>query len=533
MRSGAQVARGVQTLEADVPYADDGHAVLDVKANLTTALTEGLAQLGAEDPVDVRRGVHGPHPHRDRSRAGARGDAGRGVRSAPAGRDDVAPRPPGRNESGLRSALARSITGVTAAGAQHSNVIPATTGKGSRSSEGDLTHLAVAARAAFRHDRRRHQDRRPLRRRPQPRGQPGVRRSRSGQGDWTAGAVRRLVLCDEGTAMLEIIHDLAPGAELYFASGMVSITSFADNIRALRAAGCDIIVDDLFYFVETPFQDGQAPGIVSNSNGGVVIQAVKDVTASGALYFSSAGNSGNFNDGTSGAWEGDFVDGGPTTGALSAGAGRLHSWGGQNFNLLRAANVDAPITLYWSDPLGGSSNDYDLFRLNSAGTAVSASSTNIQNGTQDPIEQVSQSMASAAHCHRQEDGRAVALPSPGNQPRPAAVRDAGRDARPRRRRCGRRLWRRRHTRRGRLPEPVRRREPGRDVQLGRPATDFLRGGRHGHHAGQPARGRRQGPAEAGFQRPRMASRSAAPAASRARSTARRRRRPMRRRSPRS
>ena len=48
MRSGAQVARGVQTLEADVPYADDGHAVLDVKANLTTALTEGLAQLGAE-----------------------------------------------------------------------------------------------------------------------------------------------------------------------------------------------------------------------------------------------------------------------------------------------------------------------------------------------------------------------------------------------------------------------------------------------------------------------------------------------------
>ena len=199
------------------------------------------------------------------------------------------------------------------------------------------------------------------------------------------------VVCDEGTAMLEIIHDLAPGAELYFASGLVSITSFADNIRALRAAGCDIIVDDLFYYVETPFQDGQGPKIVSNSNGGVVIQAVKDVTASGALYFSSAGNSGNFNDGTAGAWEGDFADGGPTAGALSAG--RLHDFGGQNFNLLRAANTDAPISLYWSDPLGGSANDYDLFRLNAGGTAVTASSTNIQNGTQDPIEQVSQSLA--------------------------------------------------------------------------------------------------------------------------------------------
>jgi len=65
----------------------------------------------------------------------------------------------------------------------------------------------------------------------------------------------------------------------------------AQNIRALRTAGCDIIIDDVFYFVETPFQDGQlAP---TNTNGGVVIQAVNDVTALGAMYFSSAGNSGN------------------------------------------------------------------------------------------------------------------------------------------------------------------------------------------------------------------------------------------------
>ena len=43
-------------------------------------------------------------------------------------------------------------------------------------------------------------------------------------------------------------------------------------------------------------------------------QAVNDVTAAGALYFSSAGNSGNKNDGTSGVWEGDFVDGGDAAG---------------------------------------------------------------------------------------------------------------------------------------------------------------------------------------------------------------------------
>ncbi len=165
-----------------------------------------------------------------------------------------------------------------------------------------------------------------------------------------------------------------------------------------------IIVDDVFYFVETPFQDGQAPGIVSNSNGGVVIQAVKDVTASGALYFSSAGNSGNFNDGTSGAWEGDFVDGGPT--AALVPAGRLHNFGGQNFNLCASPSPTRRSRCTGPIRSGGSSNDYDLFRLNCRAPPLLASSTNIQNGTQDPIEQISQhARPPAAHRHRQEDKR--------------------------------------------------------------------------------------------------------------------------------
>lgn len=42
--------------------------------------------------------------------------------------------------------------------------------------------------------------------------------------------------------MLEILHDLAPGAELYFATAFSSEATFASNILALRAAGCDIIV---------------------------------------------------------------------------------------------------------------------------------------------------------------------------------------------------------------------------------------------------------------------------------------------------
>jgi hypothetical protein len=187
---------------------------------------------------------------------------------------------------------------------------------------------------------------------------------------------------DEGTAMLEIVHDLAPGAQLFFATAFTSITSFAQNIRDLRTAGCDIIVDDVIYFVESPFQDG-APG-VTNTNGGTVIQAVADVTAGGALYFSSAGNEGNLNDGTASVWEGDFVDGGASPVAAITG-GTVHNFGGGNLND-QITTAGARSLLFWSDPLGASSNDYDLFVLNSAGNAVAASSTNIQNGTQDPVE---------------------------------------------------------------------------------------------------------------------------------------------------
>src|SRR5277367_1874654 len=52
---------------------------------------------------------------------------------------------------------------------------------------------------------------------------------------------------DEGTAMMEIIHDLAPGANLIFATAFTSASSFANNIIALQQAGCKIIVDDVTY----------------------------------------------------------------------------------------------------------------------------------------------------------------------------------------------------------------------------------------------------------------------------------------------
>jgi len=192
---------------------------------------------------------------------------------------------------------------------------------------------------------------------------------------------------DEGTAMLEIIHDLAPGAQLYFATAFNSLPEFAQNIRDLRTAGCDIILDDVSYFVESPFQDGQAATVVSPNNSGLATQAVNDVVASGALYFSSAANSGNLNDGTSGTWEGDFADGG-TIGLVPGG--KVHDFD-PTATVAQYDTItgDGYLTnFHWSDPLGASNNDYDLFILTPDGTSVIGSSTNIQNGTQDPYEAI-------------------------------------------------------------------------------------------------------------------------------------------------
>ncbi len=171
----------------------------------------------------------------------------------------------------------------------------------------------------------------------------------------------------EGTAMLEIIHSIAPGAELMFATGNPDEVQMAKNIKAFGKKGCNIIVDDVSYADEFPFQDDE------------VSRAVNEVTANGILYVTAAGNSGNRKAGSSVTWEGPFKAG------TRIGNGIRHAFdpgnnqnGEYNTVLISRRALDSckafGVNLFWNDPLpppGGNKpadvSDYELYAVDENG----------------------------------------------------------------------------------------------------------------------------------------------------------------------
>ena len=155
---------------------------------------------------------------------------------------------------------------------------------------------------------------------------------------------------DEGRAMSEIVHDIAPGASLAFYTAFDGENDFANGIRALAAAGCKVIVDDVGYFHEPYFQDG------------VVARAVADVVASGVAYFSAAGNSSD--NSYAAPYRDDYADLGPTDyPGLWGGGGHDFDPGPaldplQRFTVQPGGSLIS--ALQWTQPYGAATTDLDM-----------------------------------------------------------------------------------------------------------------------------------------------------------------------------
>ncbi|MFN8128411.1 MAG: S8 family serine peptidase [Candidatus Nanopelagicales bacterium] len=162
---------------------------------------------------------------------------------------------------------------------------------------------------------------------------------------------------DEGRAMAQIVHDVAPGAKILFANAFSGEPAFAQSIRDLAAQGADIIVDDITYYTEPMYQDG------------VVAKAVRDVTAQGVLYLSSAANS-------------NFILSGSRVGSYEAPAFRPTTCPAG----ITSHYGSTPVTCHDFDPGAGSDAQYNLSYSNAAYLTYSLGWSEPQNGVTDDLD---------------------------------------------------------------------------------------------------------------------------------------------------
>jgi hypothetical protein len=191
----------------------------------------------------------------------------------------------------------------------------------------------------------------------------------------------------EGTALLEIVHDVAPGAQLSFANGDTDL-AFMQAVNALSATN-DIVVDDVGFFGE-PY-DGTSTVSANTAS------ALNDASNPIRAYLTAVGNDADEH--YFGTYADSGVDGSTIPGISRAGPLHLFQQsadttdvlglGPQPYNVIflpRGGQV--VIFLTWDDPFGASSNNYDLYLVQQGTGRVVARSIDTQNGGQDPVETI-------------------------------------------------------------------------------------------------------------------------------------------------
>lgn len=174
---------------------------------------------------------------------------------------------------------------------------------------------------------------------------------------------------DEGTAMLEIVHDIAPEAELYFHDMADNQLGFNEGITALVNAGCRVIVDDISYLAEPAFEDGL-----------IATHVDRIVRERGVLYVSSAANFADSH------YQGRFCPE-PGTSIHDFSSGTTAEERRLYLSLPAGSGAYAIVVLHWDDPWGASSNDYDLaIHRRGDPTGLLALSDDAQSGAGNPIE---------------------------------------------------------------------------------------------------------------------------------------------------
>ena len=173
----------------------------------------------------------------------------------------------------------------------------------------------------------------------------------------------------EGTAMIEIVHDLAPDAVISFANAATDL----EMIEAVNylAARNDIVVDDLGFV----FPDDQQSAVSVNT-----AAALSNAAWPIRAYITAVGNyarrhyAGRFEAGPDGRTLGLESAGVVHRFGAAAGTTDAGGQGPASFNEIFLDTGDSTfLVLFWDDPWGESTNDYDLYLLDSQNERVAVS----------------------------------------------------------------------------------------------------------------------------------------------------------------
>ena len=190
---------------------------------------------------------------------------------------------------------------------------------------------------------------------------------------------------DEGRAMLQIVHDIAPKATLAFRTGFISPGDFAVGIKQLQEEGCNVIVDDITFINEPFLEDGP------------VAKTVDLVKSLGVSYFTSAGNFSNK------SHEQNYR---PVTAPAALPAGTTaHDFSGTGdiYQRIRLKPGAYTIALQWEDSIysvgqthTGTKNDFDLYLTDVSGNIICGyNRDNTLNVGGDPFEFLSYTVSTS------------------------------------------------------------------------------------------------------------------------------------------
>jgi hypothetical protein len=185
-------------------------------------------------------------------------------------------------------------------------------------------------------------------------------------------------LTDEGRAMLQVVHDVAPEAELAFATAFTGELGFARNIELLAepvevgGAGAKVIVDDVAYPSEPFFQEGP------------IANAIRRVTEAGVTYLTAAGNNNLLETGTNreiASWERSRFHNTACPSTLESRVREAKAdcmnfsptaTPDSTFGITVRANSTLVVDLQWAEPWYGVQADLNAYLLDASGQVIVA-----------------------------------------------------------------------------------------------------------------------------------------------------------------